>query len=218
MKKLERIKLYLKQTYIFLIIILLLIASNGFFIYQSFFNQELEKAEISCDCPDIPEEIPVEEPKKKLTVDLKGCVKKPGVYELEEGAIINDLIKKAGGLKTNGTTENINLSKKLKNEDMIVVLSKEELKKEKKERQETAKNTDEKTSLNPSVIPSNKTKVALNSATKEELMTINGIGEAKAISIIEYREKSPFTKIEDILNVSGIGEALFEKIKEFITI
>lgn len=49
-------------------------------------------------------------------------------------------------------------------------------------------------------------------------MTINGIGEAKAISIIEYREKSPFTKIEDILNVSGIGEALFEKIKEFITI
>lgn len=128
------------------------------------------------------------------------------------------MIKKAGGLKTNGTTENINLSKKLKNEDMIVVLSKEELKKEKKERQETAKNTDEKTSLNPSVIPSNKTKVALNSATKEELMTINGIGEAKAISIIEYREKSPFTKIEDILNVSGIGEALFEKIKEFITI
>ncbi len=213
----ERIKLYLKQSYIFIIIIFLLIVSNSFFVYQTFTKPKETMSEISCDCPEIPEEISIEEPKKKLMVDLKGYVKKPGVYEVEEGAIINDLIKKAGGLKTNGTTDNINLSKKLKNEDMIVVLSKEELKKEKKDNQNKVA-TQESINTNPSTGQATETKVALNSATKEELMTISGIGESKAISIIEYREKSPFTKIEDILNVSGIGEALFEKIKAFITI
>ena len=214
----ERIKLYLKQSYILLIIILLLIASNGYFVYQSFSKQDVERAEISCDCPEIQEEVPLEEPKKKLIVDLKGYVKKPGVYELEEGAIINDLLKKAGGLKTNGTTENINLSKKLKNEDMIVVMSKEELKKEKRENQNKIENTQEgRPSTSPTITPT-KEKIALNSATIEELMTLNGIGESKAISIVEYRKNTPFTKIEDLLNVSGIGEALFEKIKEFITI
>ncbi len=92
-----------------------------------------------------------------------------------------------------------------------------EAKKEKKDNQNKVA-TQESINTNPSTGQATETKVALNSATKEELMTISGIGESKAISIIEYREKSPFTKIEDILNVSGIGEALFEKIKAFITI
>lgn len=60
--------------------------------------------------------------------------------------------------------------------------------------------------------------ININTATKEELMSLTSIGEAKAKSIIEYREKDKFTKIEDILNVSGIGEALFDKIKENITV
>ena len=59
--------------------------------------------------------------------------------------------------------------------------------------------------------------VSINSGTKEELMSIPGIGEAKADSIIEYRKENKFEKIEKIKNVSGIGEALFEKIKDYIT-
>lgn len=60
--------------------------------------------------------------------------------------------------------------------------------------------------------------VSINTATKEELMTLPSIGESKANNIIEYRNTNKFTKIEDIKNVSGIGESLFEKIKDYITI
>ena len=61
-------------------------------------------------------------------------------------------------------------------------------------------------------------KINLNTATKEQLMTLSGIGEAKAEDIIKYREKEPFKSIEDIKKVSGIGDSLFAKIKENITI
>ena len=61
-------------------------------------------------------------------------------------------------------------------------------------------------------------KVNINTATIEELTTLNGIGESKAKLIIEYRTKKPFEKIEDIMNVSGIGESAYEKIKNFITV
>ena len=57
-----------------------------------------------------------------------------------------------------------------------------------------------------------------NNATKEELMTLTGVGESKAIAIIEYRSKNKFNTIEDIMNVSGIGESAFAKIKEYITV
>ena len=60
--------------------------------------------------------------------------------------------------------------------------------------------------------------VNINTATKEELMTLNSIGEAKALKIIEYRNKNKFEKTEDILNVSGIGNSIFEKIKNNITV
>ena len=62
-------------------------------------------------------------------------------------------------------------------------------------------------------------KVNINKATKEEIMTLSGIGESKALAIIKYREENNgFKDISEIMNVSGIGEALFNKIKEFITI
>ena len=62
-------------------------------------------------------------------------------------------------------------------------------------------------------------KVSLNNATLEELMTLSGIGESKAKAIIKYREEeNVFKSIEDIMNISGIGTSLFEKIKDNITI
>ena len=72
-------------------------------------------------------------------------------------------------------------------------------------------NNDDKKDNNASLIN-------INTATKEELMTIPNIGESKADKIIEYRNKNKFEKIEDILNVSGIGESIFEKIKTYITV
>ena len=73
------------------------------------------------------------------------------------------------------------------------------------------------TEINDSITNVNKT-ININTATLEELMSINGLGEAKAKAIIKYREENGYFKIiDDLLNVSGIGEALFEKFKEYIT-
>jgi competence protein ComEA len=181
---------------------------------------------------------------KLVKVDIKGYVKKPGVYEIEEGSIVNDLIALAGGLKTNGTTENLNLSKKLVDETVIVVSSKSALKKATVQNTSSDTtststttttqsstittdsiylvaddaNSSNSTSSTSDSIENTTSKVSLNTATKEELMTLSGIGEAKALSIIEYREKQKFTSIEEIKNVSGIGDALYEKIKDNITI
>ena len=136
---------------------------------------------------------------------------------------VNDAIKMAGGLKKGASTDNINLSKTLKNE-MVIIIS--------KKLKENIKNTIKNDALPSSseVIGelknsdtnniqngSNKL-ISLNKGSLDELMTIPGIGEQKAKQIIEYRNSNAFTSIEDIKNVSGIGESLFEKIKDYITI
>lgn len=221
----EFLKKYLTNSFFLFIIIGILFISNVCSVsYFLFFKEkepqveDLEVLEIKEESEEVKEEII-----NKIKVDIKGYVKKPGVYELDEGTIINDLINMAGGLKSGGTTDNINLSKQLKNEDMIVVLSKNELKKT------NTVNSNLNTNLNNNISSENSVstqseskaevkKISLNSATKEELMTLSGIGEAKAISIIEYRNLTPFKTIDELMNVSGIGESIYEKIKDFITI
>lgn len=210
---------YLQSKMILFIVIAILGLTNVFSI--CYFLNRSESIE-ECICEDCPL-LEVEEEAKettKIKVDIKGYVKKPGVYEVEEGTIINDLLKLAGGLKTNGTTDNINLSKKLNNEDMIVILSKTELKKL------TATTTLNSSSISQNNTTSNSSsqmevtnkKISINTATKEELMSLNGIGESKAIAILEYRTKTPFQTIEEIKNISGIGESVYEKIKDYISI
>lgn len=162
---------------------------------------------------------------KKIHVDIKGCVKNPGVYEVDENTIVNDVIKLAGGLTKSAYTKNINLSKKTTDEMVIYIYSKKEM---------TTKTTQTTTLTNDAICKTeiinydncikekqddnNSDLVNINTATKEELTTVSGIGASKADAIIAYREKTPFTKIEDIKNVSGIGDSLFAKIKEYITV
>lgn len=162
-----------------------------------------------------------------LKVDVKGAVKKPGVYELKVGSNILDAITSAGGVTSKGVTSNINLSKKLTDEMVIYIFTEQELKEkasqnevvceiptcecETIEIQECPKVNESDTST------LDDDKVSINTGSKEELMTLTGIGEAKAQDIIDYREENgPFKALEDIMNVSGIGEALYEKIKEQI--
>ena len=177
-----------------------------------------------------------------VKVDIKGEVKSPGVYEVGTDSRVADVIKKAGGLKNEADTSSINLSKKVYDEMVIIVYSKNEVtnidntknseaktivdcknNKNKIENEacidnvndnsKTTTSSEDKSSSNQE-----KKKININTASLDELETITGIGEAKARSIIEYRsENSKFKSIEDILNVKGIGQALFEKIKNSIT-
>lgn len=185
----------------------------------------------------------------KVYVDVKGAVKKPGVYEMDANSIINDVIVSAGGFTSKAYKNNINLSKMIGNEMVIYVYTKAEYQKLNKTTQveQVTCNCedyviDSCTNEGSSVITPNEstssstndsvkdtttsteeiktdTKVSLNKATKEELMTLNGIGEAKALDIIEYRNKNGgFKTIDEIKNVSGIGDKAYEKIKDYITI
>ena len=139
-----------------------------------------------------------EESSSKFKIDIKGEVVNPGVYEVDSDMIVLDAINLAGGLTKDGDTSNINLSEKL-TESMIIIV-------------------DSKANNESKNLISKRNKVSLNKGTKEELMSLTGIGESKALAIIEYRQKNRFTKIEDIMLVSGIGESTFAKIKDSITI
>lgn len=169
-------------------------------------------------------------------VDVKGAVKKPGVYEFKDGDKVIDAIEKAGGLAKNGITSNINLSQKLKSEMVIYIFTKGELTTKNETSQKNVMTTNipckcETIEVNNCITKEDtskeaitndaqtNTKININIATAEEFTKLSGIGLAKAESIINYRTKNGnFKTIEDIKNVSGLGDALFEKIKDDITV
>ena len=160
-------------------------------------------------------------------VDIKGEILTPGIYTLKSNSRVIDVIEMSGGLTENADTSVINLSKKITDEMVIIIYSKSEVRdfektkeKEKTIQEKCIKKDDNALKNDACITDSVKVsgKISLNSATKEELMTLTGIGESKAEDIIKYREENgPFKAIEDIKNVSGIGDSLFAKIKENIT-
>lgn len=191
-------------------------------------------------CPKKSSEVTIEEVgDTDCWVDVKGAVNKPGVYKISCDKLINDVIVLSGGTTKKAFLNNINLSKKVSNEMVIYVYTKSEL--NNSEPKEVKSCNCEKMYIDScikqdsSIIENKSSKndnevikdedviesglISINNATKEQLMTLPGIGEAKANSIITYRENNDgFKIIEDLKNVSGIGTALFEQIKEFIDI
>lgn len=166
-----------------------------------------------------------------IKVEIKGAVKNEGVYKIKETTRVSDLIDISGGLTNEADTSTINLSKELKNEDVVIIYTKEEIEEAKKG--STVIKYIEKECICPKInnsaciediisnsesIINNTGKVNLNTGTLEELLTIPNIGESKAKLIIEYRNNNPFTSIEDIMNIKGIGDGIFEKIKNYITV
>lgn len=178
----------------------------------------------------IQKETTNQQEKTTYKVDIKGQIQTPGIYTMEESSRVIDVIEKAGGLTENANTTVLNLSKKITDEMVIIVYSNEEVinftktKEIEQQVQEQCVQKDENSLKNDACIcdasSSSTTKlISINNATLEELMTLPGIGESKAKDIINYRtENGPFKNIEDLMNVTGIGESLFVKIKENITI
>ena len=164
----------------------------------------------------------------KVLIDIKGEIITPGVYELTTNNTVMDAINKAGGLTKASDTSNINLSKKLEDEMVIIIYSKTEIEKMNEENKiecppcnnACIKEEDEKAKLEKETEETKTTgKININEATSEELQNLEGIGEVKANAIIEYRNKNGnFKTTEDIKNVSGIGDSVYEKIKDNITV
>ena len=141
---------------------------------------------------------------EKIFVDVKGAVKHPGVFETTKDKRIKDLIEEAGGLLDDADTSTLNLSQKVKDQMVIYVLKHGEKPKQISDGGSSSSNTDV---------------ININTANKEQLMKISGVGKTKAEAIISYREKNgDFKKKEDITKVQGIGKATFEKIKDKIEV
>ena len=141
---------------------------------------------------------------EKIFVDVKGAVKHPGVFETTKDKRVKDLIEEAGGLLDDADTATLNLSQKVKDQMVIYVLKHGEKPKQISDGGSSSSNTD---------------MININTANKEQLMKISGVGKTKAEAIISYREKNgDFKKKEDITKVRGIGKATFDKIKDKIEV
>ncbi len=142
----------------------------------------------------------------KIMVYICGAVKTPGVVELSEGSRMNDAVLAAGGFTEDASVTSINLAAKLEDEEMIRVLTMEEA-----ETQKDAPAADLTTGEN--------SLININTADIFKLCSLPGIGESKARDIITYREKNgAFQKKEDIMQVEGIKENLFQKICDLISV
>ena len=141
---------------------------------------------------------------EKIFVDVKGAVKHPGVFETTKDKRVKDLIEEAGGLLDDADTSTLNLSQKVKDQMVIYVLKHGEKPKQMSDGGSSSSNTDV---------------ININTANKEQLMKISGVGKTKAEAIIAHREKNgDFKKKEDITKVRGIGKSTFEKIKDKIEV
>lgn len=228
---------YRKQLiFIFLVIILI---GGGFSIYQFSYQKKrtvqkkiLLSSKKTSNIKKVNQKEKVEE-EIYYKVDIKGEVQNPGLYTLKEGSRVSDVIELAGGLTINGDTSVINLSKKISDEMVIIVYSKEEVRNFSvtKEREKEVINQCQNSyegiindgCINPdersdSHSPEN-TMISINTATAEQLQTLTGIGAEKAKGIVNYREEhGNFQNIEEIKNVNGIGDSIFDKIKDYITL
>ncbi|MEY8461868.1 helix-hairpin-helix domain-containing protein [Streptococcus merionis] len=151
-----------------------------------------------------------EEESKTIMVDVKGAVQKPGLYKLEAGSRLADAVAEAGGLSEEADSKSINLAQKLSDEAVVYVAKQGE---EVSVVQSSAATATSSTSQSANGL------VNINTATLAELQTISGIGAKRAQDIIDYREANGgFKTIDDLNNVSGIGDKTMENLRAYVTV
>lgn len=181
------------------------------FTFSCFFwktNQNVERTPITMNVQEKeiekkgkPKISDTKEQKRTIIIDVKGAVSKEGVYEMKEGDRVKDAVQKAGGFLSEVDMKKVNLAQIVQDQMLLYIPSKNE--------------------SEQGVLTSSKEdgKIRINTAAKEQLEKITGIGSRKAESILKYREEhGPFQKIEDLLEIDGIGAKSLEKIKGQIII
>lgn len=140
-----------------------------------------------------------------IYVDISGCVKEPGVYQVSVGTRIFQVIEEAGGITDGADISSVNRAEEVTDGQKIVIYSKEDISQEGEASESYAQTAEDK--------------VNINKADSSKLQTVPGIGPATAQKIIEYREKNGrFSSIDDLKNVSGIGDKTLENMREYITV
>lgn len=170
-------------------------------------NLQAEVAAVSKDSSTEKEE--KEEPLEQdlITVDVKGAVKSPGIYDLPVGSRVNDAVQKAGGLTEQADSKSLNLAQKVSDEALVYVPTKGE----EADSQQTASGTTSSRNKEK--------KVNINKASLEELKQVKGLGGKRAQDIIDHRESNgKFKSIDELKKVSGIGTKTIEKLKDYVTV
>ncbi|HGC9042423.1 TPA: helix-hairpin-helix domain-containing protein [Streptococcus agalactiae] len=145
----------------------------------------------------------------QVTVDVKGAVNHPGVYSLPSQSRVTDAIKRAGGLSNLADSKSVNLAQELQDETVIYVAQKGE----------KITVVEEEKANNIATQGNSKGKINLNKADLSSLQTISGVGAKRAQDILDYRDsQGGFKTIDDLKNVSGIGEKTLEKLRQDVTI
>ena len=171
-------------------------------------NLQAEVAAVSKDSVsenEVKKEEPVEQ--DLITVDVKGAVKAPGIYDLPVGSRVNDAVQKAGGLTEQADSKSLNLAQKVSDEALVYVPTKGE----EAASQQTASGTASSTSKEK--------KINLNKASLEELKQVKGLGGKRAQDIIDHRETNgKFKSVDELKKVSGIGAKTIENLKDYVTV
>lgn len=143
---------------------------------------------------------------RKVVVDVKGAVNHPGVYHLAHGDRIAEAVNQAGGFRADADGNQVNLAKQVSDQQMIYIPMKGEQVQAAANTGTSGQQTDNKT-------------VNLNTATKEQLTTITGIGDKKADLILNYRQQhGQFERVEDLKNITGFGDKTIAKIKDQLSV
>ena len=174
-------------------------------------NLQAEVAAVSKDSSsekEIKKEEKEESPEQDLiTVDVKGAVKSPGIYDLPVGSRVHDAVQKAGGLTDEADRKSLNLAQKISDEALVYVPTKGE----EAASQQATSGTSPSTSKDK--------KVNLNKASLEELKQVKGLGGKRAQDIIDHREANgKFKSVDELKKVSGIGAKTIEKLKDYVTV
>ena len=190
-----------------------LVLFAGFSLFISGGEPQVVSEGITSENGDVSEDYTAERSLSDGTifVDIGGAVKNPMLVELPDGSRVDDAIQAAGGLKQEADTSNINRAEFLLDGQKIYIPS--------LAMDEDGNIIEETPSVGSGSVGDTSGKVNINTADSTQLQTLNGVGPATAQKIIDYRQANgSFTSVEDIKNVSGIGDKTFEKLKDFITI
>ncbi|EIC75468.1 helix-hairpin-helix domain-containing protein [Streptococcus oralis] len=208
----------IKEYKIIVICACLGLALGGFFLLKPSTQKPVTEtnlqAEVTAVSKDSSSEKEVKKEEKEespeqdlITVDVKGAVKSPGIYDLPVGSRVHDAVQKAGGLTEQADSKSLNLAQKVSDEALVYVPSKGE----EVASQQTASGTTPSTSKEK--------KINLNKASLEELKQVKGLGGKRAQDIIDYREANgKFKSVDELKKVSGIGAKTIEKLKDYVTV
>ena len=191
------------------------LALGGFFLLKPTSQTSVKETNLQAEVAAVSKDSSSEKEVKKeesaeqdlITVDVKGAVKSPGIYDLPVGSRVHDAVQKAGGLTDEADSKSLNLAQKISDEALVYVPTKGE----EAASQQATSGTSPSTSKDK--------KVNLNKASLEELKQVKGLGGKRAQDIIDHREANgKFKSVDELKKVSGIGAKTIEKLKDYVTV